>query len=477
MLLRKDWLIPIDETNWPEQNPQYYTYMYMEGSAVRYAGQGSDGNANKKKRFARARNILNGGHNMHCIDNIDNITSIKIIGGFDDADKCTMNEAAHIKFFNLLDSGVGWNLREEMVDQKFYTMLETMDGNNSDVDIPTLIYYMMRNATGSSSVEDEKLAGDFLQCINFDHRKVVLVGNDGYGGYNFLKNLVEMQDNIPREISLIVSQEFLMKIGVDGIMNNRALSVQTGVANFLDDNFRETGNIFIFNPPFEKDGIKFIAKAANLMSPGDKMICIMATDMFSPMPLNEIGQPGTFSWLNQRGSFERIEMYRAIPSADIPKERLTFHGITSTCWFVWKKGKDKEKETTIVNSYNETFTYLLTGKETKIPMESWDKIKDYVNWDSENSLYFTQSKPDNKTVVSFRISLKNGIKIKEKDDEGLWASLNVNEPGYKLDKKKFIDFIGKDRETRSRTRILYSKKVVTAINHYPLDKEYFRLKE
>ncbi len=255
------------------------------------------------------------------------------------------------------------------------------------------------------------------------------------------------------------------------------MQLLTATDDFLTKDFGlQRFDLIIQNPPFSKFGIKFIEKAVSLLKPGGKIICIMATDMFSPMPLNEIGQPGTFSWLNQRGSFERIEMYRAITSADIPKERITFHDITSTCWFVWEKGKE-EKETTITNSYNETFTYFLTGEETKIPMEPWNKIKNYVNWDSENSLYFTQSKPDNKTVVSFRISLKNGVKIKEKSEDGLWASLNVNEPGYKLDKKKFIDFIGKDRATRSRTRVLYSKKVVTAINHYPLDKEYFRLKE
>ncbi len=478
---RKDQLIPVDDTAWPEQNPKYYTYAYMQDTTIKYVGQGSDGNQSKKKRFARARDILKG-HNIHCNSNIDTITSIKIIGGFDEADKCTMNEAAHIKFFNLLDLEVGWNLREEMIDPKFYTMLETMDGNNSDVNIPTLIHYLMQNATGSNSVENEKLAGDILQCVNFDHRKVVLVGNNGYGGYNFLKNLVEMRDGMPREISLIVSQEFLMKIGVDGMMNNRALSVQTGVANFLDDNFRETGNIYILNPPFEKIGIEFIEKAASLMLPGDKMVCIMATDMFSPMPLNEIGQPGTFSWMNKRGTFKRIEMYRETSDWEIPKERITFKGITPTCWFVWEKGCDKE-ETTITNSANETFQYQLTGEETKIPMEPWDKIKDYVNWDINNALNFLQTTGSgkrfrsSKTKVNFKLFPDKIEDLDQDDSSKLRPILHCEEVNYQIDKEKFFNFIAEDTTTRTRNKLLYGKKIATIINHYPLDKEYFRLKE
>ncbi len=478
---RKDQLIPVDITAWPERNPKHYTYAYMQGTTIKYVGKGSDGNQSKKKRFGRAKDILKG-HNIHCSSNIDTITSIRIIGGFDEADKCTMNEAAHIKFFNLLDLKVGWNLRDEMRDPKFYAMLEAIDGI-VDMDIPTLIYYMKQNATGSSTTENEKLATDLLQHVNFDHRKVVLVGNNGYGGYNFLKNLVEMQDNAPREISLIISQNFLVSIGINGMMNNRALKVQTGIKNFLDDNFRETGNVFIFNPPFKEGGIKFIEKAASLMQPGDKMVCIMATDMFSPMPLDEIGQPGTFSWMNKRGNFERIELYRSSKVGKTPPERITFKDITGTCWFVWEKGLDREQETTITNTLGETFQYLLKGEETKIPMEPWENIKDYVNWNEDEALHFYQTEGDTPVGPETKLRFKlftTGVGYKDLDNEnesGRRSRIIVkNDPNYILDKVKFFNFIAPDLDTGSRNKTLYSKKMDTVINHYPLDKEYFRLR-
>ncbi len=479
---RKEKLIPVDCTNWPKQNPKYYTYAYMQGSVIKYVGKGSDGNLGKKKRFNRAKDIIEG-HNQSCGNNIDTITSIKIIGGFDEADKCTMNEAANIKFFNLLNEDVGWNKRDEMIDPKFYAMLEILDGNNSITDIPTMIHYMMQGATGSNSVETEKLATELLQYINFDHRKILLIGNDGFGGYNLLKYLIEIQENTPREIFSLVSQQFLIKIGVDGMMDKKALKVQTGVESFLDPGFRETGDIFIMNPPFKENGIQFIEKAANLMRDGDKMVCIMATDMFSPMPLEEIGQPGTFSWLNQKGKFERIELYRSSKVGNMPLDRVTFKGITATCWFVWSKGIRTEGETQITNTMDETFQYQLTGKETKIPMEPWEKIKSYVNWDINTALNFIQTDANTKRFKKPEVKLgfklyTDRIESTEATDTGRTPILILkNDPDYKIDESKFKQFMVPDIETASRNKTLYSKKIDTAINHYPLNKEYFRLKE
>ncbi len=486
MKLRKDYLIPIDDTNWPKENPKYYTYAYMCGNIIKYTGRGSDGNQNKKKRFGRARNILNGGHNEHCVANVDNITSIKIIGGFDESDKCTMNEAAHIKFFNLLDPKVGWNLREELIDPKFYAMLEILDGNERDADIPTMMHYMMQGALGSSSVENEKLARNILSNINFDHRKVVVVGNYGFGSYNFLKGLIDLQDKTPREISLIISQKFLIKIGVDGMIDKKALKIQTGIENFLDPTFRETGDVWVFNPPFEEKGIQFIEKVANLMTPGDKMVCIMATDMFSPMPLVEVKQPGTFYWLNQRGNFERIEMYRDTKTSNMPADRVTFNGITPTSWFVWeKKIPDRLGETTITNVLGETFQYQLTGEEFKIPREPWEKIKFVINWDVRKALHSAQvdakssKRKDPNVKVGFKLFKENHEDIEIDTEETGRISIFVakNDSTYKLDKEKFYNFIAPDIETAYRNRTLYGKKIGTILNHYPLDKEYFRLRE
>ncbi len=267
------------------------------------------------------------------------------------------------------------------------------------------------------------------------------------------------------------------------MLDKKAITIKTGVMDFLKMDFKPTARVFIMNPPFDELGIGFIEKVANSMKEGDHMVCIMATDMFSPMELKSMKIPGTFHWLNQRGTFERIEMYRAAMSGVMPKERLAFEGRASTCWFVWEKKKVVERttKTIIVNAMSEEFDYVLTGKETQIPKEPWDKIKTFVDWDIDNSLLFLQTNKDKfwRPLFEFRLSVvegTSGIIPKPAGDDGLYAAVVVKDPTYQLDVAKLIDFFGHTREDMTRLRVLYGKRVVTAINHYPLNKEYFRLK-
>ena len=84
--------------------------------------------------------------------------------------------------------------------------------------------------------------------------------------------------------------------------------------DFLTIDFKERKfDVIVKNPPWTKYGTKFITKAVSLLEPGGRLVCVMGLDQFSPLDYNEAHVDGTFWWLNQKGTFERIAL--AIPNS------------------------------------------------------------------------------------------------------------------------------------------------------------------
>ncbi len=453
---------------------KYYVYTYMINGVIKYVGRGSD--ANTKDPYHRARHFK--GHEKHspeCLIESDNI-QVTIVDHVEEEDGAQLIEANYIKAFNTVNNG--WNNREELKDNKFYSLLDTFIKRDGDaaIDIKNLVHLLMQNATGEKSVEPIELAQDIISKAGVDEDKdICVISNNQFGGFNLVKELIN--PNVQKKsLSMIVTEEFAMKIGADDMADKEYLTINTGHENFIHQDFgSKKFDIIFMNPPFEKIGIEFIEKATELLKKGGKLITIMATDIFSPMPLKEIPEPGTFFWLNQRGFFERIEMYRHNYMGNIPRDRVIFQGFTSSCWFIWKKEPDYvgKVNTDIVNSLGEEFTYNLKGNETKIPMEPWEKIKDFVEWDITKSINFLQTEDDNKrALLHFKLFLDRAENFK--GNKGLRPILVIDDTNYILDEDKFFNFISPNSDTAMRNKILYSKKIDTAINYYPLNKEYFR---
>ncbi len=252
------------------------------------------------------------------------------------------------------------------------------------------------------------------------------------------------------------------------------MTLNASSENFLTHNFgNQIFDFIIFNPPFKKYGIQFIEKGRQLLAPNGKLVVIMGTDMFNPMSVKANNEPGTFSWMNQRGHFERIELF------DGSNKKNYFGGFTNTCWFIWTK-EANTKPTIITNALGECFDYDLTGKETFIPMEPYHVIKDYVEWDLSKALNFAQNnggkKANDQIVIhQFKLFVDRYEDYDNKPHEtGLRTVIINNDLGYDFDKIKFKNIIAPDAATAKRHKAIYGKKIATAMNFYPLNKDYFR---
>ncbi len=425
---------------------KYYIYSYSVNGVVKYIGKGSDGT----KKYKRSKDIKT--HNKDCILN-SQLIEINIIEHYDDLETSTMNEAAYIKFFNLVSNG--WNKREELVDNKFYSILETIGGKSHT--IASMIEVILKNSDGSSVVEPDKLSNLIISKLKFKKGVTSFIGNDGFGGTKLLNEYRKINKN---KLEVNFSKEGIYKMITDGNQENILLRSGDYLESPTEYNSKD---LIIMNPPWTGIGIEFIDKSLKELKDGGKLVCIMGRDAFSPNE-KSAKKPGTYWDLLQRGSFESIEIRRHENRGEVKKG---WFDNAPHVWFIFVKG-EKGKTFTVSNTLREEFKFTPTGKEYILPSEPFEKTKDYIDWDNGvSSKYGSYAKPS-ETTANYTIGVEKLVQMIPKGSSTRSNYFGHRDGRDRVDPEKlksFLDLGGK------RFVELYGKHMVAEINFPPIKRE------
>ena len=483
-------VLPREELNFTEKANtdiyKHYIYGYYVNGVIKYIGRGSDAHIKGKKQYSRVRDFK---QHVHCLKDIpiDEEFDVVVMNYFEKLEDTVMAEAGYIKAFHLVENG--WNNREELEDPKFYDILDTIIGNNQrDLDVKTLVHLLMKNATGAKGTESEALASDILSNINIEDQNICVISNEQFGGFNIIKDLVTNHENKYASLSTICSEEMLMKIGADDIMDKSFLNVNTGIESFLTMDFKgKKFDIIIMNPPWVDLGIQFIEKAVSLLKPGGKLVTIMGLNQFSPMLYKDAHINGTFRWLNNKGYFQRIETARHDGAWGTRKFFPTGNG--AACWFIWENISNRGLPTQMVNELGEEFIFNLTGAEWMVPEEPFEDIQDIVDW-SKNGLIFGNQCTESPKKIKEKA--EKGIPPDQADPKTVRFKFGTVK-GYEdftgttdlknciilpsdltsdnVDLNKVKDFFTKDMK---RKLALYARHITAYTRHYPIKKSLVR---
>jgi len=311
----------------------YYNYLYTYKQKVVYVGCSKDPN--------RAKNFL---AHKHCIPTDVEYSDIGVLITSTNLSllEAVFNESVLIKHFGIENL---WNsmAMNEIWSYSKYGLIELLN-KTSDRIVP--------KSLTQSICQHVQIKGDVLMASDMN----ACMLQNMYVGYTD---------------SITVCDDDEESRSVLSIIDNISVHNQS----FLTTRFKCKYDLIMMNPPWVKDGIKFVNKAVDLLNPGGKLVCIISNNQFTLGDNSKI-KPGNFHNLLKRGSFERIECFKGCP--DYGARSGEFKGRGDWLWFVFSKSDEFKKNTTIVNRLGQSFKYELKGDEGYIPQLPDEET--YFDW-------------------------------------------------------------------------------------------------